>query len=69
MRVYNTSKSYDKVFTLKKVSGSASGTETWRLTGVKAPTPAGTYHYYATATLGSQSVTKVGASPSSFTVK
>jgi uncharacterized membrane-anchored protein YhcB (DUF1043 family) len=69
MRIYNASKTYDHTFTLKKVSGSSSGTETWRLTGVKAPTKTGTYSYYATAALGSQRVTKVGASPSSFKVK
>lgn len=68
MRVYNSSKSYDKTFTLKKVSGSASGTETWRATA-SAPTKVGTYSYFATATLGSQSVTKVGASPSTFKVQ
>jgi uncharacterized membrane-anchored protein YhcB (DUF1043 family) len=67
MRVYNSSKSFDKVYTLKKISGSSSGTETWRATA-SAPTKIGTYSYYATATLGSQSVTKVGASPSTFTV-
>jgi hypothetical protein len=67
MRVYNSSKSYDKTFTLKKISTSGS-TETWRATA-KAPTKAGTYSYFAIATLGSQSVTKVGASPSTFKVK
>lgn len=67
MRVYNSSKSYDKTFTLKKVSTSGS-TQTWRLTA-KAPTKVGTYRYYATATKGSTHVTMKGASPSSFKVQ
>jgi cell division protein FtsB len=66
MRVYNSSKSFDKTYTLKKVSTSG-GTQTWRL-AVKAPSKVGTYSYYATATKGSTHVTMKGASPSSFTV-
>jgi hypothetical protein len=67
MRIYNSAKTYDHTYTLKKVSTSGS-TETWRAT-TKAPKTAGTYSYYATATLGSQHVTKVGASASTFKVK
>jgi hypothetical protein len=67
MRVYNASKSFDKTFTLHKVSTSG-GTQTWRVTA-KAPATKGTYSYYATATKGSVKVTMVGASPSKLTVK
>jgi HAMP domain-containing protein len=66
MRVYNTSKSYDKTYTLRRVSTSGNS-ETWRLS-VKAPTTKGTFHYYATAIKGSVRKTMAGASPGSFTV-
>ncbi len=56
-----------RTYTLSRVSTSG-GTETWRNTA-PAPTRAGTYHYFAIATTGSTSVTKVGASPSVLTVK
>lgn len=62
MRLYNATKSFDKTYTLKKVSTSGS-TQTWRLK-VAAPTTKGTYHYFATAKKGSVSVTMKGASPS-----
>ena len=61
MRVYNASKSFDKTYTLKKVSTSGT-TQTWRLK-VAAPKTIGTYHYFATAKKGSVSVTMKGASP------
>jgi uncharacterized membrane-anchored protein YhcB (DUF1043 family) len=67
MRVYNSSKSWDKRFTLHKVSTSGK-TQTWRATAA-APTKTGTYHFYATATKGSTSVTMTGASPGTLTVK
>jgi len=67
MRVYNSSKSFDKTYTLKKVSTSGS-TQTWRLK-VHAPTIKGTFHYFATAKKGSVRVTMKGVSASSFTVK
>ena len=67
MRVYTTSRSFDKTYTLKRVSTSGD-TETWRL-AIKAPTRSGTYHYFATAILGTTRVTMPGASPKSFTVK
>jgi hypothetical protein len=67
MRIYNSSKSYDKTFTLHK-SSTSGGTQTWKAT-TKAPGKAGAYHYYATATKGSVHVTMVGASPSLLTVK
>jgi hypothetical protein len=56
-----------RTYTLKYVSTSGTR-ETWRTTA-PAPRKAGTYHYYAVATTGSKSVTKVGASPSVLTVK
>jgi len=67
MRVYNASKSYDKTFSLKKIS-TTDETDTWRLK-VAAPTKAGTYHFYATAKSGSERVTMVGASPGTLKVK
>jgi hypothetical protein len=67
MRIYNSSKSYDKTFTLHKASTSG-GTQTWH-SSAKAPPKAGTYHYYATATKGSVRVTMPGKSPSLLTVK
>ena len=67
MRVYNASKSYDKTYTLHKVSTSG-GTQTWRATA-KAPATVGTYRYYATANKGSTHVTMKGTSPSSFKVE
>ena len=66
MRVYNASKSFDKTYTLHRVSTSGK-TQTWRLT-VHAPTTKGTYHFYATAIKGSVRKTMSGASPGSFTV-
>ncbi len=66
MRIYNASKSIDKTYVLTRTSTSGNA-ETWRLT-VNAPSTKGTYSYYATATKGSSSVTKTGASPSQFTV-
>lgn len=66
MRIYTSSKSYDKTFTLKRLSTSETS-ETWR-SATKAPTKTGTYRYYATAILGSTRVTMPGASPKSFTV-
>jgi hypothetical protein len=67
MRIYNSSKSYDKTFSLHKASTSGD-TETWHASA-KAPGLAGTYKYYATATTGSVHVTKVGASPSTLTIQ
>ncbi len=67
MRVYNSSKSYDKTFTLKKISTSGDS-ETWRATA-KAPATVGTYHWYATAIKGSKRVTMSGASPGTLKVK
>jgi hypothetical protein len=67
MRVYNASKSYDKTYTLHKVSTSG-GTQTWRATA-KAPATVGSYHYYATAIKGSVRVTMPGVSPSLLKVK
>jgi hypothetical protein len=67
MRVYNSSKSFNKVYYLHRISTSGK-TQTWRAT-VKAPKTKGTYRYYATAIKGSVRKTMSGASPSSFTVK
>lgn len=67
MRIYTTSKSFDKTYSLRKVSTSGNS-ETWRLT-TKAGAKAGTYRYYATAIKGSIRVTMPGASPKSFTVR
>jgi hypothetical protein len=67
MRIYNASKSYDKTFTLKKVSTSGK-TQTWRAT-TKAPTAKGTYRYFATATKAGVSVTMKGASAGTLKVK
>jgi len=67
MRVYNKSKSFDKTYTLKKISTSGD-TQTWRL-AVKGPGTDGTYSYYATAIKGSERVTMTGASPSTFKVE
>lgn len=67
MRIYTSSKSFDKTYALKKKSTSSSGTETWTLK-LKAPVKVGTYHYYATAILGSTRVTLPGATPKTFTV-
>ncbi len=67
MRVYNASKSYDKTFTLHKVSTSG-GTQTWRATA-KAPATPGTYKYYSTATKGSVKVTMPGHLPSTLKVQ
>ena len=67
MRVYTSSKSFDKTFSLSRISKSGNN-ETWRATA-KVGSKTGTYHYYATATLGSTHVTIPGASPKSFTVK
>jgi len=67
MRVYTSSKSFDKTYTLKKISTSGDS-ETWRL-AVKAPATAGKYNYFATAIKGSERVTMTGASPKSFVVK
>jgi hypothetical protein len=67
MRVYNTSKSYDKTFTLKKISTSGE-TTTWRLKAT-GPSKVGTYHFYATAKNGSVHVTMAGASPGTLKVK
>jgi hypothetical protein len=66
MRIYTTSKSFDKTYSLRRVSTSGNS-ETWRLTA-KAGSRSGTYHYYATAIKGSTRVTMPGASPKSFTV-
>jgi hypothetical protein len=66
MRIYTSSKSFDKTYTLKKKSTSGD-TETWTLK-IAAPVKAGTYHYYATAILGSTRVTLPGATPKTFTV-
>ena len=60
MRIYNASKSYDKTFTLKKVSASGQ-TQTWRAT-TRAPTAIGTYRFFATATKDGVSVTMKGVS-------
>jgi hypothetical protein len=67
MRVYTTTKSYDKTFSLKKTSTSGD-TQTWSLK-VSAPTKVGTYHFYATANKGSVHVTMTGASPGTIKVK
>jgi uncharacterized membrane-anchored protein YhcB (DUF1043 family) len=67
MRIYNASKSYDKTFTLKKVSTSGK-TQTWRAT-TKAPKAIGTYRYFATATKDGASVTMTGASAGTLKVK
>jgi hypothetical protein len=67
MRVYNTSKSFDKTYSLRRVSTSGSA-ETWRI-AVKAPRTRATYHYYATAIKGSVRKTLAGASPGTFTVR
>jgi len=66
MRIYTTSKSFDKTYSLRRASTSGNS-ETWRLT-TKAGSKSGTYHYYATAIKGSTRVTMPGASPKSFTV-
>jgi uncharacterized membrane-anchored protein YhcB (DUF1043 family) len=67
MRIYNASKSYDKTFTLKKVSTSGK-TQTWRAT-TKAPTAKGTYRFFATATKAGVSVTMTGVSAGTLKVK
>jgi len=67
MRIYNASKSYDKTFTLKKVSTSGK-TQTWRAT-TKAPTAKGTYRFFATATKAGVSVTMTGVSAGTLNVK
>ena len=67
MRVYNASRSFDKTYTLSKVA-TAGNLERWQLT-TTAPKNKGTYSYFATATLGSRSVTMPGSSPSHFTVE
>lgn len=67
MRIYTSSKNFDKTYTLKKISTSGDS-ETWRL-AAKAPSTAGKYNYFATAIKGSERVTMAGASPKSFVVK
>jgi hypothetical protein len=67
MRIYNASKSYDKTYTLKKVSTSGK-TQTWRAT-TKAPKAKGTYRYFATATKSGVSVTMKGVSAGTLKVK
>jgi len=66
MRIYSSAVGYDETFVLKRVSHSGT-TETWR-SSTTAPKKTGTYHYYATATVGDKSVTKAGATPGALKV-
>ncbi len=56
-----------KTYDLQQDSTSGDQ-ETWKATA-DAPSKKGTYHYFATAKTGSESVTKAGASPSTLTVE